>query len=225
MLYILNNNSAVKYVDKVQWYELMSQMEIDSKKEYNATKLPRKQIRQAVGNFFDYGVCAGHSISREREDNGNSKPNIKGATFHPTVLSSFIALSDAVKENNPKWRPNQSYEDILPEEYIIKFANQINQSCVIPSDHVSKTSVEQQCDCHNDRSSMSSILPEVACVSKIVHNERYSVNGQQRKSIDNYCNRVSETADVFETISKVITDLPPSWIQICHELFRGEIKE
>ena len=44
---------------------------------------------------------------------------------------------------------------------------------------------------------LSQLLEDVVCISKLKNNQRISINSQQRKSIDDYFDRVQDSRDVF----------------------------
>ena len=176
MLFVLNNDSAEKYVSRVSWGALLLNMKNDAENHAKACdiedRIPKITSRQAEGNKFSYGTCHNNSISPVRDVNGNSRPNIKSETFHPVVIGSFVALSLAAEEIYPKWRPDKKYSDILPDEYIMKFAQKIHNDCLIPNNHVSITSVEKPCGCHDDDRTNSKKLEEVVCLSRVVVYDR-----------------------------------------------------
>ena len=228
MLYILNNESAERFVNQVNWDPLMKRMEIDAanedKGDISEYHIPKKVCRQAAGNGCSYGTCHNHSMAKDRDANGNSRPNIKATTYDPNVLKAFLALSKAAEAINPSWRPTQKYSDILPDDYLMKFAHKIHEDNIFANLHAGRTSVLEPCGCHNDGKTNSPLLPEVLCVSRIANNERHSVNGQQRKSIDDFFKRSRETANIYEAISQIIDEMPESRKLICRDMLNGKKK-
>ena len=216
---VLNNNKASKYTDSIKWNEVMAQTKTDA---LGCKKQQSKQHRQKNGNFHNYGYCPGHSTSRINNSSGIAKPNMKKNTNSSAIVECFVSLSIAANTETCSLR-DEKYEDILPPTYLHEFSKMIHPDNVFTSLHPSITNINQQCGCHHNRVSNSRILQEVFCISILKNGQQLSVNGQQRKSIDDYCNRVVKTKHVFSEIKNVIHNMHPSRVDISHSLFDGTL--
>lgn len=123
------------------------------------------------------------------------KPNLKRNNNTLCILDCFLTLLSAASNEECMWQWGKTYNDILPKNYMKKFARTLHPKNLLTSFHPAVTNVHKQCRCHHDSNLNSKSLEEAICISVI--KKLISVNGQQRKSIDNYYNRVHERSDVF----------------------------
>jgi hypothetical protein len=149
-------------------------------------------LRQAAGNFADYGFCTSQNSNRKESITGHAMPALKPNSTEPEIVGAFVALTTFASNTRPSWRLDNNHFALIDAATLKEFAQKIPPLNKILSMHSAVTNQEHPCGCHNDAATNSKDHPEVVCISIIEGEERISCNVQQRKSIDDYKLRCSE---------------------------------
>jgi hypothetical protein len=164
-------------------------------------------LRQAAGNFADYGFCMSQNSNRKEISSGHAMPALKPNSTEPEIVGVFVALTSFASNTRPLWRPDNNHFALIDAATLRDFAQTIHPRNKIPSMHLAVTNKEHPCGCHNDASTNSKDHPDVVCISIIQGGEQISCNAQQRKSIDDHKLQCSEFGELLSAIEKVYREM------------------
>jgi hypothetical protein len=216
-LFVLNGEAAHEYTSAINWTKVKQRIYRDS-----STIQQNSTVRQATGNYADYGYCTSQNSNRSTSTTGHSMPALKPNSTAPEIVNVFVTLTKFAANTRPAWRPHNDHFEMMDQEMLSEFAKQIDDRNGLPSLHLAVTSVEHPCGCHNDATTNSKKHADVVCISVIEGEERISCNAQQRKSIDDYKLRCSEFGKPLLAIEQVYREMEPSRRSVTAELFLGE---
>ena len=217
-LFVLNGESAAVYTSQINWKKVKHRIPLD----HQSTIATSLTVRQAPGNYADYGFCTSQNSSRNGSTTGHAMPALKPNSKEPEIVDVFLALTCFADSTRPLWRTDHPHFAMLDSEMMIEFAQKIHARYGLPSLHLAVTSVDNPCGCHNDGSTNSKNYPDVVCISVIEDNVRLSCNVQQRKSIDNYKIRCSEFGQPLLAIEEVYRGMEVSRLSVTPALFEGK---
>jgi hypothetical protein len=168
-------------------------------------------LRQAAGNFADYGFCTSQNSNRKESIAGHAMPALKPNSTEPEIVGAFVALATFASNMRPLWRLDNNHFALIDAATLKEFAQKMHPLNQMPSMHSVVTNQEHPCGCHNDAATNSKDQPDVGCISIIEGEEQISCNAQQRKSIDDYKLRCSEFGGPLSaielTMDEVVSEL------------------
>jgi hypothetical protein len=177
-LFVLNGAAAHQYTSAITWKKVKRQIQLDC---HSVSTL--STLRQAAGNFADYGFCTSQNSNRKESITGHAMPALKPNSTEPEIVGAFIALATFASNTLLLWRLDNNHFALINAATLKEFAQTIHPLNKIPSMHSAVTNQEHPCGCHNDAATNSKDHPDVVCTSIIKVEEQISYNAQQRKSI------------------------------------------
>jgi hypothetical protein len=211
--------AAEEHTSKIDWKKIKQRITLDCHPSLASTS---RTIRQATGNYADYGFCTSQNSNRNGSSTGHAMPGLKPNSRLLEIVDAFVALTSFAKHTQPSWRPNGSHFALFDPDVLSEFAHKIDGDNFIPSLHIARTSATNPCGCHNDGATNSKSHQDVVCISVVVNQERISCNAQQRKSIDDYQTRCSECGEPLLATEKVYREMDVSRRSVTHALFEGK---
>lgn len=202
---VVNGDAVSKFVDAIDWRSIQRRIQIDSKK---IDPTAGGATRQSPGNAVDYGFTTSQSTSRKNSESGHSKPAMKKNTELEEIKLSFVTLSNLAQDFKPRWRPGGVPFEYMSDHTRSQFSKLIHEDNFMESLHPAITSIDAQCGCHNDNHVNSNLLSDVYCISKIINNQRISINAQQRKSVDDFHLRTSDQGELLYALEKYYDSIP-----------------
>jgi hypothetical protein len=215
-LFVLNGPSAHQYTSAITWKKLKKRSLLDC-----CSVISMSTLRQAAGNFSDYGFCTSQNSNRKESITGHAMPAIKPNSTDPEIIEAFVALTSFASNTRPLWRPDKDHFALIDDAILMEFAHKIDPRNRIPSMHLAVTSNHQPCGCHNDATTNSKDHPDVVCISIIEGEKIISCNAQQRKSIDDYKLRCSDFGEPLLAIEQVYGEMNQSRRSVSAALFDG----
>jgi hypothetical protein len=207
-LFILYGESASKYTSAIAWPKIKKRIGLDCP----SFSLPTSNtVRQAAGNYADYGFCSSQNSNQKESTTGHAMPALKENSKTPEIVDAFVALTlFGSKTRNLLWRLHKENFSQIATDVLSQFPGKINNKNKVTSLHTAITSIHQPCVCHNDGATNSKIHPYVLCASIIDGDNRISCNAQQRKSIDDYKLRCDDFEEALTAIKHVYRNLEPN---------------
>ncbi len=216
-LFVLNGDSADEYTRAIPWKKIKKRIKADHRPAVTVAK-----VRQAPGNYADYGFCTSQNSNRKESMTGHAMPALKPNSLEPDIIHVFVTLTNFGSNTRPRWRLDEDHFASMDPIGLSEFSQKIDERNKLPSLHLATTSLEQPCGCHNDGSSNSKIHSDVVCVAIIDGDSRISCNAQQRKSIDDYRICCTEFGKPILAMEKVYGNMEPSRRSATQALFQGE---
>jgi hypothetical protein len=149
-------------------------------------------------------------------------PALKPNSTEPEIVGAFVALTTLASNTRPLWRLDNNHFALIDATTLKEFAQTIHPLNKIPSMHSAVTNQEHPCGCHNDAATNSEDHPDVVCISIIEGEEQISCNSQQRKSIDDYKLRFSESGGPLLAIERVYGEMDECRRSISSAFLAGE---
>jgi hypothetical protein len=87
-LFVLNGTAAQKYSASINWKLIKRRIDVDS-----PSVEPNSTVRQATGNYADYGFCTSQNSSRRTSTTGHSMPALKPNSTESEIIEVFLALT------------------------------------------------------------------------------------------------------------------------------------
>jgi hypothetical protein len=205
-LFILNGESATKYTSAIAWLKIKKRIGLDCP---SSSLLSSNTVRQAAGNYANYGFCSSQISNQKESITGQVMPALKENSKAPEIVDAFVALTLFGSKTRPSCRLHEEHFSQIAADVLSHFAGEINKTNKLSSLHTAITSIHQPCGCHNDGTTNSKIHPDFLCASIIDGDKRISCNAQQRKSIDDYKLRCDDFEEALTAIEHVYRNLEP----------------
>jgi hypothetical protein len=161
-LFILNGAAANQYTSAITWQKIKKRIKLDCRSVTTTSTL-----RQAAGNFADYGFCTSQNSNRKESITGHAMPALKPNSAEPEIVGAFVTLTSFASNTRPLWRPDNNHFALIDAATLKDFTQTIHPRNKIPSMHLAVTNKEHPCGCHNDASTNSKDHPDVVYISII----------------------------------------------------------
>ena len=139
-LYVLNGDAARKYTASIDWEQIKNRIDLDS-----PSLVPNSTVRQATGNYADYGYCTSQNSNRNGSTTGHAMPALKPNSTVREIVDVFVALTTFATNTRPLWRQDEDHFASIDDDTLSEFAQKIDQRNGLPSLHLAVTSVAQPC--------------------------------------------------------------------------------
>jgi hypothetical protein len=121
-LFVLNGAAANQYASAITWQKIKKRIKLDCRSVTTTTST----LRQAAGNFADYGFCTSQNSNQKESITGHAMPALKPISTEPEIVGAFVALTSFASNTRPLWMPdNNHFALILPGQPCASYQSQL----------------------------------------------------------------------------------------------------
>jgi hypothetical protein len=119
-LFVINGAVAHQYTLAITWKKVKRRIHLDCHSVSTTSTL-----RQAAGNFADYGFYTSHNSNRKESITGHVMPALKPNSTEPEIVGLFVALTTFAFNTRPLWRLDNNHFALIDAATLKEFAQKI----------------------------------------------------------------------------------------------------